>query len=362
MYSNDPVQLENGQSRHGETDYYYDISWSDDSWISDCHAERQIPLGVAYPNTPVGSDPGAVAIAPHGDTGLFRHGFNLQNRFNFDDDVVSNPTCTNNEVVDCVAINLGQSYMISGTAEDNLIHKSIAYGTGDMINAWGSLDVNSGAKDNRFHRMRVINPFFGVLFEHYQGYWNSAPFASDNNVFANCIFEGVSKAGVHFSPSDYLPSDEPNDPAKAAVNSVFLNCTFEGGNTTADICRHHRVGVNNQFWNCIFTGFDEVKEGFGTGDTEEPDMIFDYCRFRSIQDGENELSNAMATGIQNAVIPTPTPIFVGSDFELDDYSDCIGNGFPGTDQLYQGHLLPLLDYDGDTMGQGSGYEIGAQEW
>lgn len=323
VYSNDAT------STHGETDYYYDIAWSQDNTVKDCIAERKA------------------------STNSHRHGFIVQNRPGTTTEVSSG-----NVFSDCMAFDMAHSFALQGNVTGNTVVECESHGSTSMINAWGALLITSGPVNNKFRRLRSYSPTIGVLFEHQNSFNPNADFASSSNSFDNCIFANVTKKAIQFS--HYLDRQNTNE----VEFTSFLNCTFTGDTnvTPAPVfCINDRLGLYNQVTNCIVKGFGEFEKHETGGPNDQPSgLTFDYCCFHDVS---SEFDAPTVEGSGNIEAgPVMTNIAPDYDYNLLMLSPCINAGDPNSGALYSLlNLLPTTDVDGDDRSVG-GYDIGAQEY
>lgn len=231
--------------------------------------------------------------------------------------------CLNNFVGNSTAKNLsGGFYVRHRGCRNNLFLQCIA------LDSSIGLLVRDGASDNIFRNCRVTGGTNGVAFFD-TGEDDGAQWAGSNTVFENCLFEH----------STYMIRFHYYDMNSDTYNNSFINCVFNDGEY---LFNAERDNHDNTMVNSIVTGVRNYKTG-----AFDLFFLFSYSLFWDngfpIPAGDSMLeSNPLFSDI------------VSDNYHLTAESPCIDTGNPST--------IPAIDFNGVARPQGTGVDIGANEF
>jgi hypothetical protein len=220
---------DNSTGRKSAMDYYFllDAQWSDvpasGNTIQDCDCER-------YPDPTNGSTPDHEG-----------HGFLIQAYAN---DVPSlNEVATDNTIQDCWAKSIGDVILVRGKgAYGNRFLRCYSDFTATIPipsppAAFGCIALSS-TKNNTFSRIWLGNSKSAIFITGLQQETDDSPWASETNIFENCIFHNCEKAidlSWHHDDNlnrNTLPPPSGSGTAQDVRSTYFNNCTFVATTTT----------------------------------------------------------------------------------------------------------------------------------
>jgi hypothetical protein len=359
---------DNSTSRNSAMDYYFLICASSSAvpasgnTLRNCVCERRL-------------DPNNGSIPGHEG-----HGFTIQAYAS------TSQMAVNNTIEDCTIKSLAEPFLLRerGASGRFLRCTSDYTATIAIPEAGGGRITIYSSKNNVFSRIYLKNAKIAVLLGGYSDETDVSVFASENNIFENCIFDGCER-GIELSwyESDQLevnPTDaEPN---QVVVQTQFLNCTFVAhpSQTSYFLWSNREVfaNFNNKIFNCIIKDFDSYVSGTPSSDWKQfiavsqipspPDLTKIYVSPGDYRDQKYtrytlyptpgwSISNccfwptAFASGSGNKLA---NPAFATGLYELSSSSPCVNAGTSVQFQ-YPG------DYDGSQRIQNIAIDIGAQE-
>jgi hypothetical protein len=301
----------------------------------------------------------------------------------------SNEMATNNTIEDCVINSLAEPFLLRGRGASGKFRRCISDYKATISNpeAGGGRITIYSSKDNVFSRIYLKNAKTAVLLGGLEIDSLPSYYASENNVFENCIFDGCER-GIELSwyDSDQVEDDKNNPtPNQSVVQTHFRNCTFAADTdeniVTKFFWSNRNCVPNNTIVNCIIKDFDNYVAGtpsstdwqqfIATDDPPEPpEPNKVYVPAGDWRDGKYTKyiyypspgfifinccfwPTAFASGPGNK---TANPAFATSGlYELSSGSQCIEAGTGGFSFDFPG------DYDGTARLDGDDYDIGAQE-
>jgi hypothetical protein len=286
-----------------------------------------------------------------------------------------NRNATNNTISDCRVKSLGEAFAIRGKgAHGNRFLRCSSDFAGTITNpgandGLGGIRLDS-TKNNTFSRMWIANAKCGVYVGGYDQETPDSPWASENNVFENCIFHRCVLKGLDLNwreNDNWNRHTTTEGTAQDVTTSRFVNCTFSAAdpvNSTAFVWSNREV-TNSPFYNCIIVDFDKYVDGEESpwqydatiGQYTEkhtfplPGFVFFNCCFSNPATFNAAIPMAQGAGNKNVVNPGFAPT---GTYELSSTSPCVNSG-AAFSFLYPG------DFDGGPRVQHNKIDIGAQE-
>ncbi len=270
-------------------------------------------------------------------------------------------------------------YYIVLKGDSNIVSNSYAERVGDIEDVGHGFEIKESGENNLFENCTVKNMIAGCFSVRWAAVQNNefrncvalGGVSSDvtafmiregasHNMFNNCISDSCN-AGVSFilagedanycgeyntfnnciiKNADWVIDLNPYYYNSATADSnLLMNCIIDNANY---LFNSERPNSGNQFVNCIISNISDFLTG-----SNNSTFTYQYCDFYN-----NGFTTPTGTGNISA-----NPLFVDQttgDYHLQSNSPCIDTGTSSN--------APVIDFEGTSRPQGSGFDIGAYEY